>query len=86
MNYLPRNNYDGAPATTTESTIGVQVFLKENFPNIQYIHCYAHHATSIPHILTSLSSLVRLFFFFSTKFPDLSHNYFSVPPRRLKIS
>ena len=58
---LVAQTYDGATAMSGSRT-GVQIRIKEQYPNAHFIHCYAHQFNLIMQKACSQNRSARIFF------------------------
>lgn len=75
---LIAQSYDGAAVMSGQNS-GVQVRVKEIFPNAHYLHCYAHQLNLIMEQAASQTEEARIFFCSLSGIPQ----FFSRSPQRL---
>ncbi|KAL4130623.1 hypothetical protein QTP88_008044 [Uroleucon formosanum] len=79
-NKLITQSYDGANVMSGHIS-GVQTFIKSEYPNAHYVHCYAHQLNLIMKAASCKSKETRIFF---SNLTDIT-NFFSRSPQRVQV-
>lgn len=79
-NKLITQSYDGANVMSGHIS-GVQTFIKSDYPNAHYVHCYAHQLNLIMKAASCKSKETRIFF---SNLTDIT-NFFTRSPQRVQV-
>ncbi|KAL4097871.1 hypothetical protein QTP88_022574 [Uroleucon formosanum] len=79
-NKLITQSYDGANVMSGHIS-GVQTFIKSEYPNAHYVHCYAHQLNLIMKAASCKSKETRIFF---SNLTDIT-NFFTRSPQRFQV-